>query len=68
MSRFRAVLLLVMLVMTGAMGLKAAVTARGGNAVILANGGAPAPSPWKNGGAPAPSPWKNGGAPAPSPW
>jgi hypothetical protein len=71
MSRKLTVILLVLLILTGAMGLKTIVTSHADGAVIMANGGAPAPpSPWKNGGAPAPpSPWKNGGAPAPpSPW
>jgi hypothetical protein len=68
MSRIRAVLLLVMVVMTGAMGLKAAVTGHGSNAVTMANGPAPLPAPWKNGPAPLPAPWKNGPAPLPAPW
>lgn len=71
MSRKLAVVLLVMLVLTGAMGLKTIVTAHASGPVLMANGGAPVPpSPWKNGGAPVPpSPWKNGGAPVPpSPW
>ena len=71
MSRKLVVVLLAMLVLAGAMGLKTIVTARGDGSVIMANGGAPVPpSPWKNGGAPVPpSPWKNGGAPVPpSPW
>jgi hypothetical protein len=74
MSRKLTVILLVMLVLTGAMGLKAIVTSHSDGAVIMASGGgAPVPpSPWKSGGgAPVPpSPWKSGGgAPVPpSPW
>ena len=71
MSRKLTVVFLAMLVLVGAMSLKTVVVARGDGAVIMANGGAPAPPvPWKNGGAPAPPvPWKNGGAPAPPvPW
>lgn len=69
MSRKLTVILLVMLVLTGAMGLKAIVTSHGNGAVMMANGAAPAPpTPW-NGAAPAPpTPW-NGAAPAPpTPW
>jgi len=71
MSRKLTVILLVLLILTGAMGLKTLVTTHADGAVMMANGAAPAPpSPWKNGAAPAPpSPWKNGAAPAPpSPW
>lgn len=67
MSRKLAVVLLVMVVLTGAMGLKTIVTAHSDGSVIMANGGAPAPpTPFRNGGAPAPpTPFRNGGAPAP---
>jgi hypothetical protein len=68
MSRKLTVILLAMLVLVGAMSLKTVVTTHGDGQLIMANGGAPAPTPWKNGGAPAPTPWKNGGAPAPTPW
>jgi hypothetical protein len=71
MSRKLTVLFLVMLVLAGAMSLKTIVTTHGDGAVMMANGGAPAPNtPWKNGGAPPPNtPWKNGGAPPPNtPW
>lgn len=71
MSRFLAVVVLVMLVLAGAMGLRNIVTANGDGPVMMAHGGAPAPpTPWKHGGAPAPpTPWKHGGAPAPpTPW
>jgi hypothetical protein len=70
MSRKLTVVLLVMLILTGAMGLKTIVTSHNGG-VMMANGSAPVPpSPWKNGSAPVPpSPWKNGSAPVPpSPW
>jgi hypothetical protein len=68
MSRLLAVVLLVMLILVGAMGLKMVVTAHGDGPVMVANG-APVPdTPWKN-GAPVPdTPWKNG-APVPdTPW
>jgi hypothetical protein len=71
MSKKLVVVALAMLVLVGAMGLKTVVAGSGNGAVLMANGGAPAPpTPWKNGGAPAPpTPWKNGGAPAPpTPW
>jgi hypothetical protein len=46
MSRKLTVVLFTMLVLTGAMGLKAVVTAHGnGNAAVSANG-IPAPLPW----------------------
>ena len=67
MSKKLAVVLLVMLVLVGAMGLKAMVTAHGYSSVIMANGSAPAPpTPYRNGSAPAPpTPYRNGSAPAP---
>ena len=67
MSKKLAVVLLVMLVLVGAMGLKAMVTAHGNSSVIMANGSAPAPpTPYRNGSAPAPpTPYRNGSAPAP---
>lgn len=71
MSRKLVVVLLAMLVLVGAMGLKTAAVTHGDGSVIMANGGAPQPPiPWKNGGAPQPPiPWKNGGAPQPPiPW
>jgi len=71
MSRKLTILLLAMLVLVGAMGLKTVVMAHSDGAVMMANGGAPVPPvPWKNGGAPVPPvPWKNGGAPVPPvPW
>jgi hypothetical protein len=79
MSRRHLVLLLPMIILVGAMGLKAAVTAHGDGSFIMANGSAPlpmlskngpdpAPAPWRNGPDPAPAPWKNGPDPAPAPW
>ncbi len=67
MSRKLAVVFLVMLVLTGAMGLKTVVTAHSDGSMIMANGGAPPPpTPYRNGGAPPPpTPYKNGGAPPP---
>ena len=48
MSRKLTVVLLVMLTLTGAMGLKTIVTANSSGAVLMANGGAPVPpSPFK---------------------
>ncbi len=60
MSRKLALVFLVMLVLTGAMGLKTLVTASGNNAALTANGAGPCPpNPWKNGAGPAPpAPWK----------
>ena len=71
MSRKLTVLLLAMLVLVGAMGLKTVVMAHSDGAVMMANGSAPVPPvPWKNGSAPVPPvPWKNGSAPVPPvPW
>jgi hypothetical protein len=67
MSRKLTALLLAMLVVVGAMGLKTIVTAHGDGSVLVANGPAPAPPvPYRNGPAPAPPvPYKNGPAPAP---
>ena len=53
----KATIFLAMIVLAGAMSLKTLVTAHGGNAVMLAQGGAPPPKPWKQGGAPPPKPW-----------
>jgi hypothetical protein len=72
MGRWAVVVLLVLLVLVGAMGLRNAVVTNAGiSPVLLAGGGAPAPpTPWFGGGAPAPpTPWAGGGAPAPpTPW
>lgn len=49
MSKVLAVVVLVMLVLAGAMGLRNIVTSHGDGAVVMANGGGPAPerpSPW----------------------
>ncbi len=46
MSRKLTVLLLAMLVLAGAMGLKTVVTARGNGPTALSATGAPAPKPW----------------------
>jgi hypothetical protein len=60
MSRKLTVVLLAMLVLVGAMGLKTVVVTHGDGSVIMANGSAPLPpTPWKNGSAPLPpTPWK----------
>jgi hypothetical protein len=63
MSRKLTALLLAMLILAGAMGLKTVVVAHSNGAVMMANGGAPWP-PQANGGAPWP-PQANGGAPWP---
>jgi len=71
MSRISSGIVLAMLVLTGAMGLKTVVTTHGDSSVLMANGTAPVPpTPWKNGTAPVPpTPWKNGTAPVPpTPW
>jgi hypothetical protein len=68
MSRRLTTVFLAMLVLTAAMGLKTIAATRGNGEVVMLNGSAPAPAPWKNGSAPAPAPWKNGSAPAPAPW
>lgn len=47
MSRKLAVLFLAMLVLAGAMGLETVVMCHNGGAVMIANGGAPAPMPKK---------------------
>ncbi len=47
MSRKLTVVLLAMLALVGAMGLKTAVTQRGNGAAILSATGAPPPTPWK---------------------
>jgi hypothetical protein len=57
MSRKLTALLLATLVLAGAMGLKTAVMAHSGSAIMMANGGAPVPQPpMANGGAPVPQP------------
>jgi hypothetical protein len=46
MSRKLTVVLFAMLVLTGAMGLKAVVTAHGNSPAVLTANGAPVPTPW----------------------
>jgi hypothetical protein len=67
MSRKLTVILLVLLILTGAMGLKTIVTSHANGTVLMANGSAPVPpSPFRNGSAPVPpSPFRNGSAPVP---
>ena len=67
MSRKLTALLLVMLVLVGAMGLKTVVMAHSDGAMIAANGSAPPPpAPYRNGSAPPPpAPYRNGSAPPP---
>jgi hypothetical protein len=68
MSRKLTALLLAMLVLVGAMGLKTVVAAHSDGAVMLANGSAPFPPPSRNGSAPFPPPsFRNGSAPFPPP-
>jgi hypothetical protein len=68
MSRKLTALLLAMLILAGAMGLKTVVAAHNNGTVMMANGGAPFPPPAANGGAPFPPPAEaNGGAPFPPP-
>ena len=69
MSRKLTALLLAMLVLAGAMGLKTVVAAHSNGAVMVANGSAPVPPPsgW-NGSAPVPPPsYRNASAPVPPP-
>jgi len=55
MSRKLTALLLAMLVLAGAMGLKTIVAAHSDSTVMMANGGGPFPPvPYKNGGGPFP--------------
>jgi hypothetical protein len=71
MSRITTTVLMAMLVLAGAMGLKTLAATHGDGSVMMANGSAPVPpTPWKNGSAPVPpTPWKNGSAPVPpTPW
>jgi len=67
MSRKLAVVFLVMLVLTGAMGLKTVVTAHSGSSLIMANGASPVPiTPYRNGASPVPiTPYRNGASPVP---
>ena len=73
MSRISSAIVLAMLILTGAMGLKTVVTTHGDSSVLIANGTAPVPplppAFFKNGTAPVPPlpPMmaKNGTAPVP---
>jgi hypothetical protein len=56
MSRKLTALLLAMLVLAGAMGLKTIVTGHSDGTVMMANGGGPFPKPYRNGGGPFPKP------------
>jgi hypothetical protein len=69
MSHRLTALLLAMLVLTGAMGLKTVVMAHSNGAILAANGSAPLPPPdGRNGSAPLPPPdGRNGSAPLPPP-
>jgi hypothetical protein len=67
MSRKLTALLLAMVVLVGAMGLKTIVSAHSNGAVMMANGSAPYPPPSRNGSAPYPPPSRNGSAPYPPP-
>ena len=70
MQKWLTVVLLAMLVLAGAMGLRNVVTARAGP-VTMASGSAPVPpTPWMTGGASiSPAPWTSGSAPVPpTPW
>jgi hypothetical protein len=64
MSRKLTALLLAMLVLAAAMGLKTVVTAHSNGTVMMANGSAPFPPAVLNGSAPFP-PARNGSAPFP---
>jgi hypothetical protein len=55
MSRKTVSVLLAMIVLAGAMGLKTAVASHSNGAILMANGSAPVPPiPFKNGSAPVP--------------
>jgi len=69
MSRKLVLVVLVMLVLTGAMGLKTVVMAHGNGSLMMANGASPVPilPPARNGASPVPilPPAKNGASPVP---
>lgn len=65
MSHRLTALLLAMLVLTGAMGLKTVVMAHSNGAILMANGSAPLPPDGRNGSAPLPPDGRNGSAPLP---
>jgi len=71
MSRWLSVVVLVMLVLAAAMGLRGIVTSHSQVPVMEAAAGGPVPpSPWRAAGGPVPpSPWRAAGGPVPpSPW
>ncbi len=69
MSRKLSALLLAMLILAGAMGLKTAIAGHSDGSVMMANGSAPFPKPsFRNGSAPFPKPvpqFANGSAALP---
>ena len=67
MSRIHTTILLAGIVLVGAMGLKAVAGTESTDTVLVANGSAPAPKPWKD-TIVAVNPLQNGSAPAPKPW
>ena len=67
MSRKNATILLAALVLTGSMGLKTVLGAHSTDTVLMANGTAPMPAPWKD-TVTAVRPLQNGTAPMPAPW
>ncbi len=70
MCKWLTVVVLVLLVLAGAMGLRNLATAHAGP-VMVANGAGPVPpTPWMNGAGPVPpTPWMNGAGPVPpTPW
>ncbi len=68
MNKWAVVVVLVLLVLAGAMGLRNFNIVRGFQPVVIANAGGPIPpDPWLNAGGPIPpDPWLNGASP--SPW
>lgn len=71
MNRWLAVVVIVLLVLASAVGLRNVVNAKGQTPVVMANGSGPIPpTPWSNGSGPIPpTPWSNGSGPIPpTPW
>jgi hypothetical protein len=71
MNKWLVVVVLVMLVLAGAMGLRNLASAGHAASVVVANGAGPVPpTPWMNGAGPVPpTPWMNGAGPVPpTPW
>jgi hypothetical protein len=68
MQKWAVVVVLVLLVLAGAMGLRNLTSVRSAGPVVLANGTGPIPpDPWLNGTGPIPpDPWLNGAGQ--SPW